>query len=75
MPLENLKNSAIFKVITDAVFEEVDMVPIKMADFFFQKYLGDGVQLVLLVELWNRFAKSSCLRLIVSVMEDCIWFI
>lgn len=35
MPLENLKNSAIFKVITDAVFEEVDMVPIKKADFFF----------------------------------------
>lgn len=51
------------------------MVPIKKADFFPQKYLGDSVQLVLLVEVWNRFAKSSCLRLILSVMEDCIWFI
>lgn len=29
-----------------------------------QKYLGDSVQLVHLVEVWNGFAKSSCLRLI-----------
>lgn len=51
----------------EVVFEAVGMVQIKKIDLL-QKLLGKGVQLVLLVEVWNRFAKSASLRLILSAL-------
>lgn len=71
MSLENLKN--IFMIIIDVELKK--LVWFQSKRFFSQKYLGDSVQLVHLVEVWNRFAESSCLRLILPVMEDCLWFI
>lgn len=60
-------NSVIFKIRTDIVFEAVGMLQTKKVDLL-QKLLGKGVQLVLLVEVWNGFAKSSSLRLILHAI-------
>lgn len=67
MPQQNLKDSAIFKISIDVAFEAVGMVQTKKGDLL-QKLLGEGIQPVLLVEVWDRFAKSSSLRLMFTAL-------
>lgn len=70
MPQENL--SPVFKISINVVFEAVGMVQIKKI-YLLQKLLAQGVQLA----VWNRFFKSSSLRLIRSALVHMIikWYL